>query len=55
MDGRALVPEDYIREMSRKQSEPPAEMSDYGYGWQCWLWARRGRSCSTACSGRTSS
>ena len=41
-DGRALVPEDYIREMSRKQSEPPAEMSDYGYGWQCWLWARPG-------------
>ena len=29
-------------EMSRKQSEPPAEMSDYGYGWQCWLWARPG-------------
>ena len=41
-DGRALVPEGYIREMSRKQSEPPAEMSDYGYGWQCWLWARPG-------------
>ena len=41
-DGRALVPEDYIREMSRRQSEPPAEMSDYGYGWQCWLWARPG-------------
>ena len=41
-DGRALVPEGYIREMSRKQSEPPAEMSDDGYGWQCWLWARPG-------------
>lgn len=40
--GRALVPADYIGEMSRRQSEPPESMSDYGYGFQCWLWARPG-------------
>lgn len=40
--GEQLVSESYIREMAQRQSEPPKEMSDYGYGWQCWLWARPG-------------
>ncbi len=39
---KTLVPAAYIREMSRKQSVPPQTMTDYGYGWQCWLWARPG-------------
>lgn len=38
--GKQLVSEAFLREMCRKQSEPSREMSDYGYGWQCWLWAR---------------
>lgn len=41
-DGSQLVPEDYVREMCSKQSEPPVEMGEYGYGYQCWLWARPG-------------
>ncbi|MGN0477979.1 MAG: serine hydrolase domain-containing protein [Hominenteromicrobium sp.] len=40
--GRQLVSRAYIREMCGKHSEPPKTMSDYGYGWQCWLWARPG-------------
>ena len=38
--GKQLVPEEYIDQISRRQSDPPKAMSDYGYGWQCWLWAR---------------
>lgn len=40
--GKQLVPEEYIDQMSRRQSDPPKAMNDYGYGWQCWLWARPG-------------
>lgn len=40
--GKQLVSQSFIREMRTRQSDPPKEMSDYGYGWQCWLWARPG-------------
>ncbi len=36
-EGRRLIPEDYLRDMTSVQNEAPARFGDYNYGYQIWV------------------
>lgn len=42
--GRQLVSEKWIREMTKKSSDPPESMGKFGYGYQIWMASRPGSS-----------
>lgn len=47
-NGMQLVPAGYMESLCAWHSDPPREMSRWGYGYQCWVWKRPG---SVRCSG----